>query len=198
MELDTNPYRCLIANITPTDFEEFSQATLNAYAASEGLSDFSILHNEKIITHDGEYQIDNFAEFTALGVRIKILIECKKYKRAIERDEVIILKSKLDSSGSHKGIMISTSAFQTGAVKYAKAHGIALIQIIEESVLHITASLYQDNPIMARMKQEFRNRLPKYSSMLWDYEYDMPFKTIYPTEEMKEKARNEVKELFHA
>lgn len=198
MEMDTNPYRGLVADITPTEFELFCRATLEAYAVTEGLKDFSILHNQKVTVHDGIYQIDNLAEFTALSVRFKVLIECKYYKRKIERDEVMLLKSKLESDAANKGIIISTSGFQSGAVLYAKEHGVALLQIIEESILHINNSARPINPAMAAMELEYRKRLPRYRSMLWDYEYDMPLKTIYPTDEMIEKARSEVKELFHA
>jgi restriction system protein len=131
-------------------------------------------------------------------VRFKVLIECKYYNRKIERDEVMLLQSKIDSSDAQKGIIMSTSSFQSGAVLYAKEHGIALLQVIEESIFHINNSTRPMNPVMAAMELEYRKRLPKYRSMLWDYEYDMPIKTIYPTSEMIEKARNEVKELFHA
>jgi restriction system protein len=198
MELDTNPYRGLVANISPTEFEVLCAETMKAYAKIEGLKEFSILHNQKITAHDGTYQIDNLAAFTALSVRFKVLIECKYYNRKIERDEVMLLQSKIDSSDAQKGIIMSTSSFQSGAVLYAKEHGIALLQVIEESIFHINNSTRPMNPVMAAMELEYRKRLPKYRSMLWDYEYDMPIKTIYPTSEMIEKARNEVKELFHA
>lgn len=198
MVIDTNPYRSLVADITPTEFEVYCAETLKAYANIEGLNEFSILHNQKITTHDGTYQIDCLAEFTALGVHFKALIECKHCSREIERDKVELLKSRIDSSGTQKGIIISTSGFQTGAVRYAEEHGIALLQIIEESILHITNSSAPANPLISEMEREFRTRLPKYRTMLWDYEYDMPLETIYPTEEMIEKARIEVKELFHA
>ena len=198
MEIDTNPYRRLVADITPTEFEVFCKETLSANAVLEGLREFSIQYDQKITAHDGTYQIDNLAEFTALFVRFKILIECKHCKRMIERDEVVLLKSRLDSTASQKGILLSTSGFQTGAVRYAKEHGIALLQVVEESILHISNSAHQMNPVMAEMEFEYRKRLPKYRSMLWDFDCDMPIKTIYPTKEMIEKARNEVKELFHA
>ena len=38
-----------------------------------------------------------------------------------------VLHRKLDSIGAQKGIMISTGGYQSGAIEYAKEHGIALI-----------------------------------------------------------------------
>ena len=66
MEIDTNPYRCLQANINPTEFEVFCLETLKAYAEREGLQDFEIKHNQKIETYDSTYQIDVLVEYTAL------------------------------------------------------------------------------------------------------------------------------------
>lgn len=37
----------------------------------------------------------------------------------------------VQSLGAQKGILISTSNFQSGAIEYAKTHGIALIQMTE-------------------------------------------------------------------
>ena len=66
-EIDTNPYRSLEAAITPTEFEKFCLETVKAYAQKEGLKDFVILHNQKIEAYDSTYQIDVYAEYTALG-----------------------------------------------------------------------------------------------------------------------------------
>ncbi len=129
-----NPYCDVVADMTPTEFEKYCLMILEGYADQENLKDFKIVHNHKIQTHDGEYQIDVYAEFTALNVNFKVLAECKKYKKAIERKVVAELKQKLDSIGAHKGIILSTSGFQQGAAVFAKEHGIALIQILDRSV----------------------------------------------------------------
>ena len=43
----------------------------------------------------------------------------------------------LRAIGAQKGIVVSTSNFQSGAIDYAKAHGIALIQMTEtEEIFH--------------------------------------------------------------
>lgn len=47
MEVDTNPYRSLEAQITPTQFEIFCLETVKAYAEREGLKDFKINHDKK-------------------------------------------------------------------------------------------------------------------------------------------------------
>ena len=91
MTTTINPYRELDANISPTDFEIFCMDTLKAYAEKERLKDFSITHNKKIQADDGTYQIDVYAEYTALGAKSVVLVECKKKSNAIKREVVEVL-----------------------------------------------------------------------------------------------------------
>ena len=79
-----NPYRELSASISPQEFEKFCMETLKAYAEREGLLNFEIKHNQKIETHDGTYQIDVLAKYTALGCANTVLVECKKYSQSID------------------------------------------------------------------------------------------------------------------
>ena len=40
----------------------------------------------------------------------------------------------------HKGILLSTSGFQSGSIQFAKAHGIALIQVYDQSCHKVSHS----------------------------------------------------------
>ena len=117
-----------ICDLAPTEFEQYCCEFLAGYAEKEKLQDFKITHNKILKASDGRYQIDVYAEFTAMGSQFKVLCECKKYKNRVNRDKVAILHRKLESIGAQKGILISTSDFQSGAIEYAKAHGITLIK----------------------------------------------------------------------
>ena len=49
----------------------------------------------------------------------------------------LILHQKIQTIGAHKGVICSTSGFQNGALKYAKMHGIACIQVVPgETTFH--------------------------------------------------------------
>ena len=95
-------------------------------------------HNKIIAGDDGDYQIDGFIEFCAMGVIYKTLVECKHYKSNISREKVQILYDKVRATGAQKGILVSISNFQSGAIDYATKHGIALIQIIESGEQYCT------------------------------------------------------------
>lgn len=95
-EVDTmNPYREFVASISAIEFEKYCLEILNAYAEAEALKDFSILHNQKAQTNDEEYQIDIIAEFVALSVGFKVIVECKRYSRPVEREKIIVLADKV-------------------------------------------------------------------------------------------------------
>lgn len=115
--------------ITPIEFEKLVKDYFTEIGRT--LKKFKAVHDRKIKSDDGEYQIDVYAEFEALNIDIKVLVECKKHKNRIKRETVQILYDKLRATGSHKGIIFSTSGFQSGADKYARKHGIALITVIE-------------------------------------------------------------------
>ena len=123
-----------VLGLSPTDFEKHCYSILEGYAEEEGLKDFTITHNGRIETYDGTYQIDVYAEFTALNSKFKVLCECKQYTSSVSREKVAVLHDKIESIGAHKGILLATSDFQSGAIQYAQAHGIALIKVEDHTL----------------------------------------------------------------
>lgn len=159
------PTKDCFCDISPTDFEKFSLELLKQQTC--GLDNLEIQHNVIIETQDGDYQIDGVIRFDVMGVRYTTLVECKRYKSAIPREKVQILYYKVRTIGAQKGILISTSGFQIGAIKYASEHGIALLQITEAdvtfeargrlNVIENSLNLYNGgNPYIAVM-QESKN-----------------------------------------
>lgn len=184
-----NPYMEFVSTIKPVEFEEYCLKILKEYAKKENLNHFTIEHNTKIQTDDGNYQIDIYAKFIALGVEFKVLVECKRYSRAVSRETVAILESKLNSIGAHKGIIISTSGFQEGAIIYAQKHGIALIQIFDKSIMFIRNSIQLSKEERDYLSYLFI-RMPKYYAR----EYSLngyPTIEIYPSEEMEKEIVKE-------
>lgn len=175
-----------ICDLTPTEFEKYCCDFLNGYAEKEKLQNFKITHDTKIKASDGRYQIDVYAEFTAMGAQFKVLCECKKYKNRVNRDKVAILHRKLESIGAHKGILISTSDFQSGAIEYAIAHGIALIKAEDyrfEYLSHSsgTQKSSDNDPFLYAER-----RMPPYVAFDCTANTENPLK-IYPTSEMIKK-----------
>lgn len=192
---DINPYREMaLDDMSPTDFENYCLEILKGYGEKEQLQEFTILHNQKIQAYDGTYQIDVYAEFTALGSKFKVIAECKQYKSPVSRDKLEILENRIRSIGAHKGILLSTAGFQSGAVEYAAAHGIALIQIFDKSVQFIMQAYKPDEKLLFIMR-EMQRRYPKYIGWEWT-DIDLPNVTVYPTESMIKQYQDEISELL--
>lgn len=137
--LTKNLPKCTKALISPPlEFELWVKKYLEKCG---NINDINIHHNIILNAYDGDYQIDVYCELEILNISIKILIECKKHAHPIKREVVQLLDAKLKSTGCQKGIIFSTSDFQTGAQEYAEKHGIALIKVINGEVIYVRKSV---------------------------------------------------------
>jgi restriction system protein len=56
----------------------------------------------------------------------------------VEREDVQILADKVRAAGAQKGILFATNGFQRGALEYARAHGIALVRVVDGALTYET------------------------------------------------------------
>ncbi len=189
-----NPYMKFVSSITPTEYEQFCTEILKSYAEEEKLKDFTIQHNALITADEGEYQLDIYATFVALGVQFKVIAECKRYSKPVSREKIVVLADKVKSLGAHKGILISTSGFQSGACDYAQKHGIALLQIFDKGVMHVMNACppqTREQVFVQYLISEKIRRMPKY----YAYEYhnaDFPMRRIYPSKDQEQKIMKQI------
>ncbi|MHB8880429.1 MAG: restriction endonuclease [Thermodesulfovibrionales bacterium] len=115
--------------LTPEQFELEVKTILDEQGL--GLENYRSEHRKVLEGSDGDYEIDVSVRFGALGADFLVLVECKYYKNPVKREIIQSLHSKMQSIGAHKGMVFSTSGFQSGALKFAKAHGIATIHVVD-------------------------------------------------------------------
>jgi restriction system protein len=127
-----------VVKMTPIEFEIMVKDYIEDLG--KDLQDFKVIHNSHLAAHDGTYQIDVLASYTALNVEMVVIVECKRHSSAIKRETVQLLHDKLNSTGAQKGILFSTSGFQDGAISYALKHKIALVRMLPGSFQNITNS----------------------------------------------------------
>ena len=123
--------------ITP---EEYERTVLDWLRQNEQDQVVTLLHREVVKGGGGDYQIDVTAELTIFGATLRILIECKKWRRPVERDHMLAFAMKVQDTGSHKGMMFATSGFQKGAIDFAATRGIATVVFLEGNANFVTAS----------------------------------------------------------
>lgn len=170
-----NYFNQMTLDIEPEEFEKLCLDLLMRTSGFGSLQNAKVEHNRIFKAYDGDYQIDGYIEYFALGVCNKVIVECKMYKRTIERKVVVELYSKVQSLGANKGIIMSTSGFQSGAQEFAKLHGIALIQVVNESLLNVQNSL--SGGTMVR-------KTSRYVPIMYDLECKFP---MYPLENNYDK-----------
>lgn len=126
--------------VTPEEYEKQVVEWLNS--VGRGLHSFRVEHLQRRSGHGGEYTFDAVAELTILeGARIVILVECKRYSRPVEREKLLALNTKMQEVGANKAMMFATCGFQSGALEFAKAHGIATVVFASGSYVYETKGL---------------------------------------------------------
>jgi len=142
------------------DWEDFERAVKEILKlAGAAIEKFKVNGKKKFLSDDGEYEIDASVEFTILGgAKFFVLVECraKKSGNRVKRDEVLAFHTK----------MMSLKA-QKGAIKYAKKHSIALVQVADGQSLYITKEVGVDNAPPPKWV-----KLPEYAGWLVDLSGD--------------------------
>lgn len=106
-----------------------------------------VKQNVKIKGKSGvEHQIDVYWEYKLAGVLYKTIIEVKDWKSKVKKEHIMGFYSKLDDiPGCPSGIFVSKTGFQSGAISYAKVHGIKLVVINETDTINHIEIKYQIN-----------------------------------------------------
>ncbi|WP_116826809.1 restriction endonuclease [Pseudomonas syringae] len=81
----------------------------------------------KLPTGDS-YEIDVYYEFVMVGVRHRVAIECKDWKRPVDQGKILEFHQKIKNIGNDiVGIIVSRSGYQAGAEAVAARHNILLL-----------------------------------------------------------------------
>ena len=120
-----------IGDLTPEELESWVADVLQSVGDEEGVSHLVVEAHERVAGVDGTYDLDATVRFRALGLDFLGVVEVKQHRNPIKRELVQVLHAKIQSLGAQKGIMFSTAHFQSGALEYAKVHGIALVFVTE-------------------------------------------------------------------
>jgi Restriction endonuclease len=114
-------------DMTPEEFEDLAAGLLEEVMGEA--DKFEIERHTVLRTADGKYDIDATVRFELGGLAFLVLVEAKRHKNPIKRKLVAVLHQKMQSVGAQKAIRVSATAFQSGAVEFAQAHGIALATV---------------------------------------------------------------------
>lgn len=138
------PWSADVAELSP---EEFERLVLQQFERSGDVSNFEIAHREIHRADDGTYEIDLTLRFSAFdGPEYMTLIECKHHRNPIKRDLLMILNQKKESLHAHKAILCASIGFQSGALEFAREHGIATARVVEGRFVWETKARFHVDP----------------------------------------------------
>lgn len=114
--------------------QEIYQAFLDFDTQEKAFRRIDVEHNVVVHGKSGTtHQVDVYWKFALCGQIYETIVEVKDWKTPVKQEQLHSFKAVLDDiPGFPSGIFVSRSGFQEGAMKYASAHGIKLIQIIED------------------------------------------------------------------
>lgn len=120
---------------------------------------------DRISGSDGSYVFDATVRYRLAGLNFLVLVEAKRHSNPIKRELVQVLHQKVQSVGAHKGVMVSTSPYQRGALEFAKQHGIALVTVTEGRFLYQTRG--KDQPPTISRAQAGSMGLPPFAGHVY-------------------------------
>jgi len=120
---------------------EYEQAVARiAQSAGHEVADWRVQLLEPVEGIDGSYIVDVTVRFQLAGMDFLVLFECKRHASPVKREHVLVLHAKLQSTGAQKGVLVAASGFQSGALEYARAHGIACVRLVDEAWTYVLRS----------------------------------------------------------
>jgi hypothetical protein len=147
------------ADIKPAEFEIFLAEIFGS--VMEIVECLDVRTQDRIEGVDGRYVFDVTVRFRFAGADYLTVIEAKMHKNPIKRQLVQTLHSKAQSVGAHKGILVSTARYQSGALEFAKTHGIALVTLTEGRFVYETKAA-SSAPVLPREVARERFGLPTF------------------------------------
>jgi len=96
------------------------------------LDQLEVQHDVKVQGIGTRHQVDVYCKFQLAGHDQQIIIQVKKEKTPAKQSDLLAFQGVLDDiPGQPRGILVTHAGYQAGALSYAEAKGIALIQFME-------------------------------------------------------------------
>jgi restriction endonuclease Mrr len=129
--------------MNPSDYEQFVSKLIDRLARQELTVKPIIAQRRNLVGRSGQsYEIDLSYTFRVAGVDYLTAIECKCWNHSVGRDIVSAFRTVLDDISAHKGIIVTTQGFQSGALAAAASYGIALLTASTETEAEVLQHLH--------------------------------------------------------
>lgn len=154
---------------TGLEYEKMAQIVFQQIVNSDlkVFQNIEVKHDIDIKGKTAMHQIDVYWEFEMGGIIYRNIVQAKDWKSKVPLKEMLAFKAILDDlPAGTAGIYVCKSGYQSGAVDYAKMHGINIYELREPKdedwkgrlktiVLHITMELPIYNNIHIVMDEQW-------------------------------------------
>lgn len=79
-----------------------------------------------------KHDIDVYVTFFRSGIKCTWVVECKLWKTRVPKEKVMALRTIVEDLGADRGIIVSESGFQSGALDAVRDSNITLVTSLEE------------------------------------------------------------------
>lgn len=114
-------------------YEKLTQQIFTEILNRDEVSSIEIRHDVTLIGKTTEHQIDVYWEFERGGINYITVVQAKDWTtRAVDQGELFKFKTVLDDlSNQPRGVFVTRTGYQQGALTFAAAHGILLYVLRE-------------------------------------------------------------------
>lgn len=122
--------------MTPKEYEDYVESLISEL---DFWKDGQIFRNHYYpgVRQPGSYEVDIAIEIKKTDkIFLRFIVECKNWKRPVDRPVVQKLEQTRDAIGAHKAAIASPVGFTDEAIKVAKTLGISLWVIAENKPWH--------------------------------------------------------------
>lgn len=107
------------------DWRKYQQETARAFRS---LGCEAVVE-KKVEGVRGKHKVDVFVTFKKFGVTTTWIVECKFWTTPVPKEKILALQSIIDDVGADRGIFVSNTGYQSGAVKQATKSNITLTSL---------------------------------------------------------------------
>lgn len=119
---------------TGIPYENLAQKVFNEIVNQDSVKTINVEHN---VTKQGKttsHQIDVYWEFEVGGIKYCSIVQAKDWTTAVKQGEILQFKAVLDDlPGQPRGVFVTKSRYQKGALDVANANGI-LLYVLREPI----------------------------------------------------------------
>ena len=117
---------------TGKNYESLVEQVFLELMRQDNVENIKVEKNKVLQGKSTKHEIDVYWEFKVGSINYVTIIQAKDWENKVPQSEVLLLKAILDDiPGQPRGILVTKTGYQSGAIETAKINGIILYELRE-------------------------------------------------------------------